>query len=176
MASSGYHGIKLGSPRSSLGSQNARCIVVNYNSSKDMIINVSYKAYSICIILHRITELKYSYTKSRTMFIFLVAKLGYQVQIPGSLSTFQVACGYWATTKSYTGSNFILVVNVTVTALGPICTATVKVKPVINGTCTMCHPLLRQNLQVERSSRQKDRYYTIGIVHHVWFNTLGVTY
>ena len=38
------------------------------------------------------------------MFKFLVAKLGYQEQVPGSLSTFQVACGFWATTKSYTVS------------------------------------------------------------------------
>ena len=36
------------------------------------------------------------------MFKFLVAKLGYQVQISGSPSTFLVACGYRATTKSYT--------------------------------------------------------------------------
>ena len=38
------------------------------------------------------------------MFKFQVAKLGYQVQIPGSPSTFLVACGYWATTKSYTAT------------------------------------------------------------------------
>ena len=97
----GIPGIKLGSPRSSFGSQNARCIVVNYNSLTDVRITVSYKVYSICIILHSITELKNFYIKSVT-FKFLVAKLGYQVQIPGSLSTFQVACGYRATTKSYT--------------------------------------------------------------------------
>ena len=36
------------------------------------------------------------------MFKYLIAKQGYLVQIPGSPSTFQVACGYWATTKSYT--------------------------------------------------------------------------
>ena len=43
-----------------------------------MIITVSYKVYSICIILHSITELKYFYIKSIIMFKFLVAKLGYQ--------------------------------------------------------------------------------------------------
>ena len=73
-----------------------------------MIITVSYKVYSICINLHSITKLKYFYIKSITMFEFLVARLGYQVQISGSPSTFQVACGYWATTKSYTALAFAL--------------------------------------------------------------------
>ena len=35
------------------------------------------------------------------MFKFLVARLGYNVQFPSSPGTFQVAHGYWATTKSY---------------------------------------------------------------------------
>ena len=77
-------------------------MVVNCNSWKDVRIIVSFYGYSICIILHSITELRYFYIKSITMFKFLVAKLGYQVKIPGSPSTFQVAFGYRATTKSYT--------------------------------------------------------------------------
>ena len=67
-----------------------------------MIIIVSYQVYFTCVILYNITELKYFYIKSTTMFKFLVAKLGYQVQIPGSPSIFLVAYGYGATTKSYT--------------------------------------------------------------------------
>ena len=37
---------------------------------------------------------------------FLIAKWGYQQPKSGSASEFQVAWGYWATTKSYTASPF----------------------------------------------------------------------
>ena len=74
VASSGYHGIKLGGLRSNLGSWNVRCIVVNYNSLKDVTIP----------FLTRFVPFALSCTASPSLSTFF--KVYNNVQISGSQS------------------------------------------------------------------------------------------